>query len=129
VYYCIKKKSLKKYTTRFYRAPKEVDLTQPKLDHPRKRPHVSTLHKSKRPISVEALWPKCPNTAEALWPKCPCVFAAIWTVHFQWPGRHYSRPGHHCRFKNPLHYRILNRQWHTSSDGGLTSLLVLKNRH
>jgi len=39
VYHCIKEKSLKKHTTRFYRAPKEVDLTQPKLDHPNKRPH------------------------------------------------------------------------------------------
>jgi len=44
-------------------------------------------------------------------------------------GRHYPRSGHHCRLKNPLHFRILNRQWHTSSDGGLTSLPVLKNRH
>ena len=30
---------------------------------------------------------------------------------------HYPRSGHHCRFKNPLHCRILNRQWHTDSDG------------
>ena len=43
--------------------------------------------------------------------------------------KHYPRSGHHCRFKNPLHYRILNRQWHTGSDGGLTSLPVLKNQH
>ena len=42
---------------------------------------------------------------------------------------HYPRSGHHHRFKNPLHCRILNRQWHTDSDGGLTSLPVLKNRH
>ena len=42
---------------------------------------------------------------------------------------HYPRSGHHCRFKNPLHCRILNRQWHTGSDGGLTSLPVPKNRH
>ena len=33
------------------------------------------------------------------------------------PG-HYPRSRHHCRFKNPLHCRILNRQWHTGSDGG-----------
>ena len=49
MYYCIKKKSLKKYTTRFYRASKEVDLTQPKLDHPSERPRVSILHKRKQP--------------------------------------------------------------------------------
>ena len=35
---------------------------------------------------------------------------------------HYPRSGHHCRFKNPLHCRILNRQWHTSSDEGCRSL-------
>ena len=37
--------------------------------------------------------------------------------------------GHYCRFKNSLHCRILNRQWHIGSDEGLTSLPVLKNRH
>jgi len=39
---------------------------------------------------------------------------------------HYPRSGYHCRFKNPLHCRILNRRWHTGSDVGLTSLPVLK---
>jgi hypothetical protein len=41
----IKEKSLNKHTTRLYRAPKEVDLTQLKPDHPNKRAHVSILHK------------------------------------------------------------------------------------
>jgi hypothetical protein len=44
-YHCIKEKSLNKYTTRFYRAPKEVNLTQPKLDHSSKRSLVLILHK------------------------------------------------------------------------------------
>ena len=54
-YYCIKKKGLKKHTTHFYRAPKEIDLTQPKLDHPSKRPLISILHKSKQPISTQLM--------------------------------------------------------------------------
>ena len=41
----------------------------------------------------------------------------------------YPTSGHHCRFKTPLHCQILNRQWHTGYDEGLTSLSVLKNRH
>jgi hypothetical protein len=41
---------------------------------------------------------------------------------------HYPRPGHHCRFKIPLYCRILNRQWHTDSDVGFTSLPVTQNR-
>jgi hypothetical protein len=36
-YHCIKEKNLNKYTMRFSQAPKEVDLTQPKLDHPSKK--------------------------------------------------------------------------------------------
>ena len=39
---------------------------------------------------------------------------------------HYPRSGHHCRFKNPLHCRILNRQWHTGSDGGWHHYRFLK---
>ena len=30
---------------------------------------------------------------------------------------HYPRLGQYCRFKTPHHCRILNRQWHTDSDG------------
>ena len=52
-----------------------------------------------------------------------------WLLLICVPRWHYPRSGHQCRLKNPLHYRILNRQWHTDSDGGLTSLPVLKNRN
>jgi len=51
VYHCIKEKSLNKHTTCFYRAPKEVDLTQLKLDHP--RISCLILHKRKQPISTQ----------------------------------------------------------------------------
>ena len=41
-----------------------------------------------------------------------------WLLLICVPRWHYPRSGHQCRLKNPLHYRILNRQWHTDSDGG-----------
>jgi hypothetical protein len=41
---------------------------------------------------------------------------------------HYSREGHHWRFKNPLHWRILNRHNQLGSDELITSLPVMPNR-
>jgi hypothetical protein len=52
-YHCIKYKRLNKHTTGFYQTPKEVDLTQPMLDHLSNRPHASILHKRKRPIPTQ----------------------------------------------------------------------------
>jgi hypothetical protein len=82
-YHCIKYKSLNKHSTRFYRAPKEVDLTQPMLDHLSNRPHISILNK------------KTTNTDVAVRPRrWSCVFVAAWTSPFQRPGR--ARPVLRC---------------------------------
>jgi hypothetical protein len=41
---------------------------------------------------------------------------------------HYTREGHHWRFKTPLHWRILNRHNQLGSDKLITSLPVMPNR-
>jgi hypothetical protein len=41
---------------------------------------------------------------------------------------HYSREGHHWRFKTPLHWWILNRHNQLGSDKLITSLPVMPNR-
>ena len=38
---------------------------------------------------------------------------------------YYPRSGHHCRFKNPLHCRVLNRQCRSGSDASWLSVPAL----
>jgi hypothetical protein len=49
-------------------------------------------------------------------------------LSFSLAGSHYSREGHHWRFKTPLHWRILNRHNQLGSDELITSLPVMPNR-
>jgi hypothetical protein len=54
-----------------------------------------------------------------------CMHALI-PMYATWS--HYSREGHHWRFKTPLHWRILNRHNQLGSDELITSLPVMPNR-